>query len=113
MYAYFNNGLSLRSVDADYEAQSGEVLFADVATSDQLAEAFAGYSSALTVENRQDLVRQAQAALDRTDMVAIRCIKAGVNFPETWQNYTAQLRAFVNGVGDSLPIQPDEYPEGT
>ncbi|MBS1170014.1 MAG: hypothetical protein H6R01_932 [Burkholderiaceae bacterium] len=59
---------------------------------------------------------QAQAALDATDMVALRCFKAGVAFPDAWGGYVETLRAIVRAdSGDpaqSLPAQPD-YPAGT
>ncbi len=62
-----------------------------------------------------ELVKQAQAALARTDSVALRCIKAGVAFPATWQTYTTELRNIVNGTDTtsiSLPAVP-AYPAGT
>lgn len=56
----------------------------------------------------------AQAALDRSDMTALRCFKAGVAFPPTWQVYVIELRAIVAGGPSSaaLPTQP-AYPTGT
>ncbi|MFM0435891.1 hypothetical protein PQQ84_05480 [Paraburkholderia strydomiana] len=58
----------------------------------------------------------AQDALDKTDIVAIRCVKSGVSFPKEWQTYCAALRAIVSAAsGDAtqpLPAQP-EYPDGT
>jgi hypothetical protein len=58
----------------------------------------------------------AQAALDKSDMVAVRCVKAGVEFPSEWQAYVASLRAVMsasdgaeNGV---IPTMPS-YPAGT
>lgn len=57
-----------------------------------------------------DLQEKAQAALDRTDAVALRCWKAGLAFPEEWQIYTNALRAIVRASdfdsGRSLPEQP-------
>jgi len=59
---------------------------------------------------------QAQAELDRTDMVALRCWKAGVPFPSTWQKYTQALRAIIRvapgEMPPPLPARPD-YPAGT
>ena len=55
---------------------------------------------------------EAQAALDRSDLVALRCFKNGVSFPAEWATYCAALRAIVvSGVGP-LPVQP-AYPEGS
>ena len=59
---------------------------------------------------------EAQIALDKTDSVALRCWKAGVNFPPAWQSYTKALRDIVRAAsGDAskaLP-EPPPYPEGT
>lgn len=57
----------------------------------------------------------AQVALDKTDLVAIRCLKAGVAFPADWQTYVTDLRNIVNGtdtISTILPTQPT-YPAGT
>lgn len=57
----------------------------------------------------------AQAALDKTDAVALRCWKAGVAFPASWVSYTAALRAIVgtaSGTPSALPAMP-YYPAGT
>lgn len=67
------------------------------------AEAWAAYQA------------QAQAALAKTDMVALRCLKAGVAFPAAWQTYAKELRNIVSastGNTGTLPVQP-EFPEGT
>jgi len=54
----------------------------------------------------------AKRELDKSDMVAIRCIKANVAFPADWQAYVAALRAVVNGTSTNLPVQP-LFPAGT
>jgi len=60
-----------------------------------------------------DYPAEARAALDASDMTAIRCVKAGVAFPAEWQAYCATLRAIVNGAQTGpLPVRPD-YPAGT
>lgn len=63
-----------------------------------------------------DYQRAARAALDQTDMVALRCWKAGVTFPADWQTYTQALRAVVGAAtGDPtkpLPTAPS-FPAGT
>lgn len=61
------------------------------------------------------LVASAKVALDATDLVAIRCLKAGMVFPMAWQTYVAELRAIVSGTdttSTALPTQP-AYPAGT
>lgn len=57
----------------------------------------------------------AQASLDASDKVLVRCMKAGVPYPAAWQSRDIVLRAIVSGsdtTSNALPIQPD-YPEGT
>ena len=64
---------------------------------------------------RQQLQAQAQAELSSTDMVAMRCLKAGVAYPTAWQTYTQALRAIANGTDTTsaaLPVQP-AFPAGT
>ena len=60
----------------------------------------------------QELKAQAYQALNTSDMVALRCIKANVAFPADWQTYVADLRAVVSGASSVLPVQP-AYPVGT
>lgn len=62
-----------------------------------------------------ELVASAHAALDATDLVCLRCYKAGVTYPAEWQTYTTELRSIVNGTdktSTTLPTQPS-YPAGT
>jgi hypothetical protein len=63
-----------------------------------------------------DYQAKAQALLDKTDIVCLRCYKAGVAYPADWQKYTADLRAIVSAKsGDptaALPPSP-AYPAGT
>lgn len=48
-----------------------------------------------------------------TDLVALRCFKAGVQVPTEWANYVATLRArYASTVLSVAPVKPD-YPEGT
>lgn len=59
----------------------------------------------------------AQAALDDSDRVAIRCAKAGVLYPVSWLAYDDLLRAIMRATVDGgfpteLPPRPD-YPLGT
>ncbi len=67
------------------------------------------------VQLHQQLQAAAQVALDKTDLVAFLCFKAGIVYPPVWQAYTQALRAIVNGTdirSASLPTQP-AYPAGT
>ena len=60
--------------------------------------------------------QEAQTALDKSDAIAIRCLKSGIAFPTEWQTYVSELRAIIKATsGDvttALPIQPI-YPQGT
>jgi len=60
--------------------------------------------------------KNVQAALDQTDLVALRCFKSGAEFPEAWRDYTAALRGLVTSpVADptaALPVRP-AFPAGT
>lgn len=60
--------------------------------------------------------RRARAALEGSDIVAIRCAKAGVKYPAEWQEYDSALRAIVSSQsGDASAAFPDRpaYPSGT
>ena len=57
------------------------------------------------------LIDAARAALDVTDLVAIRCFKAAIPFPSEWQSYVVELRKVVAGTRGDLPEQP-AYPDG-
>lgn len=68
-----------------------------------------------TQQLHDDLVASAKSALDASDVVAIRCFKAGVQFSGTWVTYVAALRAIVNGTDTTstvLPVAP-AYPAGS
>lgn len=43
MFAYYNNGLSFRAVDDDYDPQAGEIIFDDYAKEADLEKAFSSY----------------------------------------------------------------------
>ncbi len=53
----------------------------------------------------------AQDALRANDRVALRCVKAGVPYPDAWKDYDQALRAVIDGGGE-MPARPG-YPEGT
>ena len=55
----------------------------------------------------------AQAKLNASDLVALRCFKASVTFPAPWQAYVQALRAIANGTdttSTTLPAAPAYIP---
>lgn len=57
--------------------------------------------------------KEVQTAIDKTDSVALRCWKAGIEFPTKWKEYTASLRILLaSKVVVELPVMPD-YPSGS
>ncbi len=63
-------------------------------------------------EVASELKSAAMSALAKSDVVALRCIKAGVAFPVEWQDYVVELRHVVNGVAVVMPVVPN-FPAGT
>lgn len=57
-----------------------------------------------------------QNVLSKTDLVALRCFKAGVAFTEGWVSYTQALRTIISSPNidptQPLPTQPP-YPPGS
>lgn len=66
----------------------------------------------VTAAAAQELKSNARAALEKSDMTALRCLKAEVEFPQSWKDYVSALRLIVSGGAGPLPVRPD-YPEGT
>lgn len=64
MYAYSNNGFSMRSVDDDYVAQTGEVLFPDHATISELNLAFPLYNSGVPILTKAQKIAALNAEYD-------------------------------------------------
>jgi hypothetical protein len=60
------------------------------------------------------LQAQALAALAASDLIALRCFKAGAAFPAAWLAYVQALRAIVNNPSSAatVPSTP-AYPAGT
>lgn len=58
----------------------------------------------------QDSASLALSRLVESDLVAIRCVKDGIEYPQEWREYDDVLRAIVNGSDDDIPERP-EYPE--
>jgi hypothetical protein len=123
MYCYCDDGLSFRWVGPGYAAQTGEVTFADVATSDQLTTAFPGYAAAVLAQAQAAqtaaLQASAQAALTKSDITLTRVYEASLKGTPAaaaditaWTAYRQTLRAIVAGSGAALPERP-AYPAGT
>lgn len=77
-------------------------------TWDQLCAAYPAY---LSEQQKTVYKAEAQAALDRSDLVALRCFKANILFPAAWTTYCEALREIVRTGEGPLPEQP-EYPQG-
>ncbi len=108
-------------VDADYVAQSGEVLFSEIATADQLAAAFSGYAAAVNAELVSAFIASVQSALDDTDTTMHRINEAvflGLTTMTatdvvTFVNYRRALRALLKSTTVGvLPTKP-AYPVGS
>ena len=94
--------------DANYQAW--------LALGNKAATTGAGIEANLITDIWKNYQTEAQNLLDKSDITAIRCIKAGVAFPSAWQTYVKELRAIVAATsGDvmiALPVAP-AYPVGT
>lgn len=70
MYAYSNNGNTMRTVEPDWTPSAGEVFFDHRLTEDELLSAFPGRAEALAVEalasTRKVLTDAMQSYLDQT-----------------------------------------------
>jgi len=64
------------------------------------------------LEKEEQIVNEAKILLEKSDMVAIRCVKAGMGFPVEWKNYVETLREIVKGNESIIPQTPD-YPQGS
>jgi hypothetical protein len=87
MYCYSNNGMSMRAVDANYVAQTGEVTFPAILSTDQLTQAFAGYAAAvnkLSIEAQilaleaQQTPRRIRSAIAGTDSGWLAALEAQI-----------------------------------
>ena len=70
------------------------------------------YREKTSDELAEETKAQAHSQLIASDLVAIRCIKAGIVFPDVWKEYIVNLRKVISGELNELPVQP-EYPEGS
>ena len=70
MYAYSNNGFSMRSVEPSWTPMAGEIFFDHQPTEDELQAAFPGRGAALAAEalakTRKTLTDAMQSYLDQT-----------------------------------------------
>ena len=103
-----NNGVHWLDDDSySYLLPSGSVIITE-----EQAQALLAPTPA---QIHEAFVASAQTSLDKTDSVAIRCLKAGVTFPDEWQAYVSALRNIVSGkdvTSTTLPTVPS-YPSGT
>ena len=76
------------------------------------AEEVAAFNASSQEEGARLLKSSACVALLKSDTVAIRCVKAGIEFPADWQQYVSDLRAVIRGHRFTMPKTPS-YPEGT
>lgn len=51
----------------------------------------------------------AKKELEKSDLVAMRCLKDGIAYPQAWRDYDAVLRQIVNTGEGEMPAQPT-YP---
>lgn len=94
--------------------KNGNLYQGDMQPGDRTATQ-AEIAAAELARSKTALKQAAQAELDATDLVCLRCYKAGVSYPAAWQAYTMALRAIVSGTdttSTALPTRP-AYPAGT
>lgn len=111
-FAFGNNGLSWRGVLPEWDLMEGEILFDHWPSDEEIIATFPNF----VPKEWRDLQQAARTELMATDLVTIRCYKAGVVFPQDWRDYVEALRLIVRtysgDVTSSLPARP-EYPAGS
>lgn len=86
---YYNNGTSMRWVAPDYAVVTGEVLFDETPTSEQLAAAFPSYD---TAENNEIL--KSQIATLEAQVTNRRIREAAIGSDSGWlENLNSQIVA--------------------
>jgi len=58
---------------------------------------------------KNQLISQAQKAISKSDVVATRCMKSAIPYPEDWKKYDNALRLIISTGTGTLPTQP-AYP---
>jgi hypothetical protein len=92
-----------------YRVYAADGTFEDIEfTDEQQAEVYSSRVAAMAQSSK----RTAQTLLDETDMVAIRCSKAGVEFPTEWRSYVTELRNIIRTGTGNIPTKPS-YPANT
>lgn len=107
-YVIINNGTVINTIEAGDNYTSSDAVQSDTAN---IGDSYNDniFTIALVASS---IKAQARALLNASDMVAMRCMKAGLPFPVEWQNYVITLRAIMLSGSGELPNQPD-YPSGT
>ena len=72
VYCYYNNGLSSKTVNNLYAAQTGEVLFSATPTTAQLTAAFSGYAATILAQAKITAETPIKSLLSDTDYEAIK-----------------------------------------
>jgi len=121
-YTYTNGQLQIRTVAANYKAQSGEAVSVNSLTLDQLRAAFPQYALDEGVKNFIANVKALLAQGDLTNKRICEAISLGSNSWNKkdivdWVNYQRALRALLSVAIDpaKLPTIPTKpaYPAGT
>ncbi len=100
------------SVTDNTESAWNAVVWEDEREKPSWEELCAAHAGIESKKQKEATSVAAQTALDKSDLVALRCFKNGVPFPAEWATYCAALRTIVvSGVGP-VPTQPD-YPKGS
>lgn len=81
-------------------------------TAEEISEREIESAAALSQQISSILIEATKDELNKSDMVAMRCFKAGVDFPQEWKNYTLSLRNIILNKSGQIPQRPN-YPEGT
>ena len=106
MYAYSNNGQSMRAIDDGMQV-TGEVAFDHLASDAELLAAFPNYIAPSVLAAKAALQAQAQSLLTASDIQVIRCVESGTTLPAAWVTYRTALRAVVSSGTGTIPIRPD------
>lgn len=98
----------VRAFDDGCPLTDGEIAFDHHPTPAEISVAFP-----VLAQTWDALSGQAQALLDKTDQVALRCWKAGVAWPAEWQEAVVLLRAYLIAKDTSKPVPSLPMTEGS